>query len=71
MTDKDHAQEFITEFLGRLSRGEVAAFHISYVGFGDEQKCSLTGGHEKDEELIALMEEAVAGSKEATRRSIQ
>ncbi len=71
MTDKEHSQEFINEFLERLRRGEVAAFHISYVGFGDEQKCSLTGGHKKAEELIALMEKAVAGSKGTIRGTIQ
>ncbi len=71
MSDEEHAQEFINEFLERLRCGEVAAFHISYVGFGDEQRCSLTGGHEKAEELIALMEEAVTGSKETIRGIIQ
>ena len=71
MTDKEAAEDFVNEFLSRLSRGEVAAFHISYVGYGDEQRCSLTGGTEKAEELIALIEEAVVGSKETIRGNLQ
>lgn len=69
--ESKQAQEFIQEFLDRLTKGHVAAFHISYVGFEDDQKASITGGHDKGEELLALMKITVEGTEEAIRGTVQ
>ena len=69
--ESKQAKEFIQEFLNRLTDGYVAAFHISYVGFEDDQRASITGGHEKGEELLALMKIAVEGTEEVLGRTVQ
>jgi hypothetical protein len=61
--DRKEAENFINGFIKRLVNKEIAAFSISYVGFGSGQECHLSGAFcddvSKQKQLCRLVKDSL------------